>query len=846
MQKNKGNIKTKCFKCKKWFDFKKFIGHECRVLHSHPTSQPFVHINNCNKSKDDLQCYFCGLQMENPKLLEIHMRSCRHRNIPQICKLCRSPIRLRNHDQQYCANCSIAKDESQEYGLRFKATTQIEGLPSKSSRTVVPERNIENGDFATVNCTDAGSYLTYSRKRMTPMSDSRKQKEVKLKMKVAKHQIMEKQTQFLNLKIANATEVSTEQQIQVGVKQSHELHHPPDKLCKSSGKNTVQQKKDFKVASADVPFEKLKNNNSQKHNFKTSKRTDEKVRHASKKNDYLPGKSNSTHKVVTLTLLLNSIPENDCGMLLQSSSANKIDHFYKCCRCGKAFRNIKLGSMHYSNCKSTKFLSTVVDVSDIRWVCTICHSSFFDAQKLLNHLKGCNIFTKKYERACEKRCEKCHFRCISSLLFQKHDCTKELENMKTCSVRLNAVKINSVVDRVIMRECEFCGEIFDEQFTDQHFHSHHPGERSSGNFKQYYVNLHPGPSSDTVVVKTEPVSPVHEFVGNASCGFEGTEHYSHVNNHRSPNIMDNICMPPPPVNLPVLQSSVSLSNHQSPSAPTGKPSTSRHSASEGARLINQHICKCVNRNVGDDVKPCLKCLSKLDITKFAKNFKVVPFGLAKIKKETSEDSGALNSNAQADGSTAAYSAQIGKETELDQWRNERLASYLFTDLQSSLTPPSSHNGTSPPSTPTALVQSLSHVGPCSASDVSIGSLNDDISMISQLDEPNSSPVDLIDYITDDRSPVMPLMQCSDNRELFTPMESCEILHVSDVDSFNTVDVWAVVSSEGNTTIDKYICSECIHFSCLDQSSIIRHLCENHEKKLQYIAMYLVQPVSDSQ
>ncbi|CAL1281155.1 unnamed protein product [Larinioides sclopetarius] len=831
--------RTRCHKCKRWYVFHKFSGHECHALSGQPFSQPFVHINNCRQNKDDLQCNFCGLQMENPKLLEIHMRSCRHRNMQQNCKLCRSPIRLRN-DQQYCASCSISKDGSQEYDLRFKATTQTEGLASKFSRTVVPERNIENSDFASFNRTEARSSFIYPGKRMTSISNSQKQKEVKLKTKVAKHQITEKQSAFINLKIANATEVNTGKQIQVGVKQSRELHHPLDKLYKNSFKNTMQQKRDFKVTSAAVPIEKLKSNNSQKHHFKTSRRTDEKIKITLKKNDNLPGKSNQTHKVVTLQLLLDSIPENDCGMLLQSSSANKIDHFYKCCRCGKAFRNIKLGSMHYSNCKSTKFLNTVVDAHDIRWVCTICHSSFFDAQKLLNHLKGCNIFTKKYERACEKRCEKCHFRCISSLLFQKHNCAKELENMKTCTVRLNPVKISSVVGRVVMRECEFCGEIFDEQFTEQHFHSHHPGERSSGNFKQYFVNLNPGPSSDTVVIKSEPISPVHEFVGNASCGFEGSGDYSHLSSHRSSS------MAPPPANLPVLRSSASLSNHQSPSAQIGEPSSSHHSASGGARLFNQQICKCVNHNVGDDAKPCLKCLSKLDITKFAKSLKVVPFKLAKIKQETSEDSEALNSNTQADGSLAASSAQVGKEGEVeDPWRNQRLDSYLFTDLHS-LTPPSSHNGVSPPSTPTALVQSLTHVEPFSTSDASIGSLNDMSMAADIIAEPNSSPVDLIHYITDDRSPVISLMQC--NQELFTFIESCEIIHVSDVDSYNTVDAWAVVSSEGNATIDKYICSECIHFSCFDQGSIIKHLCENHEKKLQYIAMYLVQPepVNDSQ
>ncbi|KAF8787163.1 hypothetical protein HNY73_008787 [Argiope bruennichi] len=415
--------------------------------------------------------------------------------------------------------------------------------------------------------------------------------------------------------------------------------------------------------------------------------------------------------------------------------------------------------------------------------------------------------------------------------------------MKTCSVRLNMIKMNVSQDRALMNECKFCDEIFENQYTDSHFETFHPGVSSAENVRKFLVNIHSDPNlksgsyNNSVVIKIEPESSDYEE--NASSGFKNSN-YLNVNSHPSFNpVLDNISMPPPSVNLPTFQSSVRLPNHQFPSTQVHVPSYTRQ---EGISNINEQICKCPNRNDASDTKVCLKCLSKLDISEFSQNFKIVPFGLAKIKRENSEESEESNHNAQADFNTATSSTQNGGQ-------GIEIGSGGILDMMSytSLTPPSSHNGISPPSTPGTLVQSLTNIEPCSASDVSIGSLNDDIAMvpdIAQLDEPRC-PDELVHYINDDCSPDIPLIPCDDDQGLFTPMESYKIMHLWDVDDLDCVDAWAVVPSEGNETVEKYICSECIAFSCLDQNSIIKHLIQNHDKKLQFSAMYIIKTENES-
>ncbi|GBN06911.1 hypothetical protein AVEN_253954-1, partial [Araneus ventricosus] len=383
-----------------------------------------------------------------------------------------------------------------------------------------------------------------------------------------------------------------------------------DKLCKSFGKNPVQQ---MEGAHAKFSFEKFKN--QQKH--KTSRQIYEKMKKLPKESYHLPGKSklrniaggcvklppSSSPKKIDERMRRHHLPDKSnrtnlasaCVKLPRFSSGNKIEHQ----KCNGTFGNSTLGKTHHSNCKSTK---------------------------RFNYLKGC--------KNNGRRCEKCHFNCISPILFQEHDCEKVLERMKRCAVRLNVLKLNSVVGRVVIRECQLCKETFEQQFTERHFELNHPGERSFVNFNQYYLKL---PSIDSEVVKTEPVAPVPGFVGSAVqepdrmktcavmrecefCNEMFDEHFTeqhfkfqHPRISSSGNFMRcyaninaepfreneiktepvsvtrewnpvlyNISVPPPPVNLPAIQSSVSLATGQSPLPQTGEIATSYHSASGSA------------------------------------------------------------------------------------------------------------------------------------------------------------------------------------------------------------------------------------------------------------------------
>ncbi|GBN72352.1 hypothetical protein AVEN_94191-1 [Araneus ventricosus] len=126
----------------------------------------------------------------------------------------------------------------------------------------------------------------------------------------------------------------------------------------------------------------------------------------------------------------------------------------------------------------------------------------------------------------------------------------------------------------------------------------------------------------------------------------------------------------------------------------GEPSSS-HRSSSGSARVNQ-ICRCINRNVEDDNKPCLKCLSKLAAT-------------APVAQSGGE---ALE---------IANITSIGSQL-------VALGLQLLDAARLSET----FNGFRPPSTPSTLIRESTEGEAFSTPEVGITSLNDETSMVLDL------------------------------------------------------------------------------------------------------------------
>ncbi|KFM73328.1 hypothetical protein X975_09764, partial [Stegodyphus mimosarum] len=184
-----------------------------------------------------------------------------------------------------------------------------------------------------------------------------------------------------------------------------------------------------------------------------------------------------SQEVLSIENLIKSLPDSDSGILLLPQ--NKNNPCFMCAKCQKLFKQEKLASIHYSSCKIVKQKKKLVALSEVKWLCTLCHSSYSQISNLYVHKKSCLYLDVASGGLSMKVCPKCGFSCTSSFSLQNHSCQERLKHMQSCYVQIPQFVIPPTYSEKILPlyVCPVCGKIFFDVTLSQSHLLKHPGER---------------------------------------------------------------------------------------------------------------------------------------------------------------------------------------------------------------------------------------------------------------------------------------------------------------------------------------------------------------------------------
>ncbi|XP_035233901.1 uncharacterized protein LOC118205719 [Stegodyphus dumicola] len=184
-----------------------------------------------------------------------------------------------------------------------------------------------------------------------------------------------------------------------------------------------------------------------------------------------------SQEVLSIENIIKSLPDSDSGILLLPQ--NKNNPSFMCAKCQKLFKQEKLASIHYSSCKFVKQKKKLVALSEVKWLCTLCHSSYSQISGLYVHKKSCLYLDVAGAGLSMKVCSNCGFSCTSSFSFQNHSCQERLKYMQSCYVQVPKFVIPHTYSEQILPlyVCPVCEKIFSDVILSQSHLLKHPGER---------------------------------------------------------------------------------------------------------------------------------------------------------------------------------------------------------------------------------------------------------------------------------------------------------------------------------------------------------------------------------